>query len=81
MSELLQTHVGWQLNKRIDSVDQLDLDDYWDLLDYNTNIFEMTLWMDFLRQWIIILCTISLSMLFIFSLLRLRKTQNGCDID
>ena len=27
MSELLQTHVGWQLNKRIDSVDQLDLDD------------------------------------------------------
>lgn len=69
------------LAELVDDVGDLHFDSYWDIVRYNFDLFDVTLWLEFLRQWIVIICTIVMSILFVVSVLRLRKTQNGCDID
>ena len=62
------------LKKLVDDVNELDFDNYWDIVRYNFDLFDTTLWLEFLRQWIVILSTIAISILFVTSILRLRKT-------
>ena len=69
------------LKHQVDDVDELHFNTYWDIVSYNFDLFDTEIWLEFLRQWIIIVATLAISILFVTSLLRLRKTQNGCDID
>mmetsp|Transcript_2536 Transcript_2536/g.3521 ORF Transcript_2536/g.3521 Transcript_2536/m.3521 type:complete len:220 (+) Transcript_2536:25-684(+) len=69
------------LKKLTDDADSLDFDNYWDVVSYNFDLADTELWVEFARQWLVIFSTVAISALFVYSLIRLRKTQNGCDID
>ena len=66
----------------IDDVDTLTFDRYWDIIKYNAQVFSpQKLWMEFLTQWFILIATIALSILFLKSILNLKRTQQGIDFD
>ena len=69
------------LKKQVKNATDLDFDSYADIINYNFDLADTTIPMEFARQWFVVICTILLSILFVYSLLRLRRTQNGCDID
>jgi len=62
-------------------VDDLSFQSYWDIIQFNTQLFTFELWVEGLRQWLVIVSTVALSILFFVSLLKLRRTQHGLDID
>lgn len=69
------------LKRLVDSAGELHLDNYWEVVKYNCELFSFELWLEGLRQWFVIIATLILNMLLFFSLLNLRRTQRGCDID
>ena len=76
-----QSMTNFASSKRVDDPSELQFDDYWDKVEFNAQITEFTLWTEGVRQWFIILCTIGFSILFIRSLINLRRTSQGWDID
>ena len=62
-------------------MDELSFDDYSDIIKYNANLTTVGLWVECLRQWLIIVITIALSILFIHSIRNLKRTQQGIDLD
>ena len=69
------------LKKRVEHPEDLEFDDYGEIIHYNFDLTDTTIWLEFVRQWFVVICTALLSVLFVYSLLRLRRTQNGCDFD
>ena len=65
----------------VDAVHELTFDRYWDIIKYNAQIFSPSLWMEFVTQWFILLATIGLCVLFLKSILNLKRTQQGIDFD
>ena len=65
----------------IDDPSELKFDSYWEKVEYNTELFKFNLWTEGLRQWVIILCTIGFTLLFVNSLRNLRRTSQRMDLD
>jgi hypothetical protein len=61
--------------------DELVFDSYWDKVKYNCKLTRFNIWTESVRQWVIILCTIGFTLLFINSLINLRRTSQGMDLD
>ena len=62
------------LKKQVKNATDLDFDSYADIINYNFDLADTTIPMEFARQWFVVICTILLSILFVYSLLRLRRT-------
>ena len=60
---------------------RLHFDSYWDEIKYSASIFDVKLWVEFIRQWLVILATIVLSIIFVVSIRNLKRTQHGLDLD
>lgn len=63
-----------ELKKQVKNATEFDFEDYGDIIAYNFDLTDTTIPMEFVRQWFVVLCTILLSILFVYSLLRLRRT-------
>ena len=69
------------LSHLVESVDDLKFDTYWDVIKYNSQVVNFSLWMECARQWLILTCTIGFSVLFLHSIYNLKRTQQGIDFD
>ena len=69
------------LHQLVESADDLSFNSYGDIIRYNTNLTTVELWVECIRQWLIIVITIALCILFIHSIRNLKRTQQGIDLD
>lgn len=69
------------LAQLVDSAEDLSFESYGDIIRYNTNLTTVELWVECIRQWLIIVITIALSILFLHSIRNLKRTQQGIDLD
>ena len=65
----------------VDNVHDLSFDRYWDIIKYNSQVFSPELWMEFVTQWLILVATFALCIIFLKSIFNLKRTQQGIDFD
>ena len=60
---------------------ELKFDSPWEIIKYNSELWGVTLWVECMRQWFVILCTLALCALLSVSIHKLKRTQRGFDFD